>query len=94
MGRRIKEIEGVDGGDGGEVGIFNINHLGGHRYAGVMLILLPSGAYISYGRVTPHEIPRVVEDTILKGKIVPGLLRNAVGVMRKGGKADKGFLSW
>ncbi|KIY32820.1 hypothetical protein I305_04573 [Cryptococcus gattii E566] len=94
VGRRIKEIEGVDGGDGGEVGIFNINHLGGHRYAGVMLILFPSGAYISYGRMTPQEIPRVVEDTILKGKIVPGLLRNAVGVTRKGGKADKGFLSW
>lgn len=94
MGRRIKEIEGVNGGDGGEVGIFNINHLGGHRYAGVMLILFPSGAYISYGRVTPQEIPRVVEDTILMGKIVPGLLRNAVGVTRKGGKADKGFLSW
>jgi len=31
-------IEGIEGGEGGEVGIFNINHLGGHRYAGVMLV--------------------------------------------------------
>ncbi|WWC66194.1 uncharacterized protein I206_100095 [Kwoniella pini CBS 10737] len=94
VGKRIGEIESVQGGEGGQVGIFNINHLGGHRYAGVMLILFPSGAYISYGRVTPAEIPRVVEDTILQGKIVPGLLRNAVGVERPGVKTGKGFLSW
>lgn len=36
--RRLGEIESVGGGSGGEVGIFNINHLGGHRYAGVMLV--------------------------------------------------------
>lgn len=36
--RRREAIAGVDGGKGGEVGIFNINHLGGHRYAGVMLV--------------------------------------------------------
>ncbi|WWC86468.1 uncharacterized protein L201_001345 [Kwoniella dendrophila CBS 6074] len=94
VGKRIEQIESVHGGEGGQVGIFNINHLGGHRYAGVMLILFPSGAYISYGRVTPQEIPRVVEDTILQGKIVPGLLRNAVGVERQGEKAGKGFLGW
>jgi len=38
--RRLTEIESVGGGEGGEVGIFNINHLGGHRYAGVMLVSL------------------------------------------------------
>ncbi|WRT64354.1 uncharacterized protein IL334_001286 [Kwoniella shivajii] len=96
IGKRIEDIEGVKGGQGGQVGIFNINHLGGHRYAGVMLILFPSGAYVSYGRVTPQEIPRVVEDTILQGTIVPGLLRNAVGVEREASenKSGKGFLSW
>jgi hypothetical protein len=40
VGKRIAAIEGVHGGEGGEVGIFNINHLGGHRYAGVMLVSL------------------------------------------------------
>ncbi len=38
VARRIEEIECVKGGEGGEVGVFNINHLGGHRYAGVMLV--------------------------------------------------------
>lgn len=36
--RQRSAIEGVHGGEGGQVGIFNINHLGGHRYAGVMLV--------------------------------------------------------
>lgn len=31
VGRAIEQIEGVKGGKGGQVGIFNINHLGGHR---------------------------------------------------------------
>lgn len=63
-------------------------------------ILFPSGAYISYGRVTPQEIPRVVEETILKGRVVPGLLRNAVGVVREGGAkgvgcaSGNGILGW
>lgn len=39
--RRLSEIEAVGGGSGGEVGIFDINHLGGHRYAGVMLVGRP-----------------------------------------------------
>ncbi|RSH92993.1 hypothetical protein EHS25_008441 [Saitozyma podzolica] len=90
VGKRIAAIEGVHGGEGGEVGIFNINHLGGHRYAGVMLILFPSGAYLSYGRVTPQEIPRVVEETVLRGQIVPGLLRSAGSVQGNG----KSLLNW
>lgn len=51
VGRRIEQIPGVHGGEGGEVGVFNINHLGGHRYAGVMLvsthILLALTVYIA-----------------------------------------------
>jgi (2Fe-2S) ferredoxin len=60
-------------------------------------ILFPSGAYISYGRVTPQEVPRIVEETILEGKLVPGLLRNAVGVTRPEGKQTvegRGILAW
>jgi hypothetical protein len=37
IAKRKSVIEGVTG-EGGEIGIFNINHLGGHRYAGVMLV--------------------------------------------------------
>lgn len=58
-------------------------------------ILFPSGAYLSYGRITPQEIPRVVEETILQGKVVPGLLRSGSGLARTGAAAKEcGFLGW
>jgi len=38
--QQISDIPGVHGGEGGEVGVFNINHLGGHRYAGVLIVSL------------------------------------------------------
>lgn len=60
-------------------------------------ILFPSGAYLSYGRIIPQEVPRIVEETILKGKVVPGLLRNATGVARgkrEGKRCGEGFLGW
>jgi len=56
--------------------------------------MFSSGAYLSYGRVSPAEIPRVVEETILQGKVVPGLLRTAVGVKREGDGKGHGFLEW
>lgn len=37
--KRLRAIEAVDDQEGnGEVGIFRISHLGGHRYAGVMIV--------------------------------------------------------
>ncbi|GHJ88293.1 hypothetical protein NliqN6_4695 [Naganishia liquefaciens] len=81
--KRLRAIEAVDDEDGnGEVGIFRISHLGGHRYAGVMIICFPSGATLYYGRVSPQEIPAVVKETILGGKILPGLLRSAGNAVR------------
>ena len=98
--KRLRAIEAVDDEDGnGEVGIFRISHLGGHRYAGVMIVSLfppimilgshghlqicfPSGATLYYGRVSPQEIPAVVKETILGGKILPGLLRSAGNAVR------------
>jgi (2Fe-2S) ferredoxin len=45
-------------------------------------ILFPSGATLYYGRVSPNDIPVVVNQTILKGKIVAGLLRGGNNVVR------------
>jgi hypothetical protein len=39
--KRVRAIEGLEDESGnGEVGIFRISHLGGHRYAGVMIVSL------------------------------------------------------
>ena len=98
--KRLRAIEAVNDQEGnGEVGIFRISHLGGHRYAGVMIvspssprasidltglpqICFPSGATLYYGRVSPQEIPAVVKETILGGKILPGLRRSAGNAVR------------
>lgn len=45
--------------------------------------MFPSGACLYYGRVSPADIPQVVKETILKGKILAGLLRGANNVMRQ-----------
>ncbi|KAJ9107699.1 hypothetical protein QFC21_001159 [Naganishia friedmannii] len=81
--KRLRAIDAVDDAQGnGEVGIFRISHLGGHRYAGVMIICFPSGATLYYGRVSPREIPAVVKETLLGGKILSGLLRSAGNAVR------------
>ena len=56
VGKRISEIPGVLGGDGGEVGIFNINHLGGHRYAGVMIVCRVSRIFILLSLFQDHSV--------------------------------------
>lgn len=45
-------------------------------------ICFPSGATLYYGRVSPQEIPTVVKETILGGKILTGLLRSAGNALR------------
>lgn len=47
-----------------------------------MQICFPSGATLYYGRVSPQEIPAVVKETILGGKILSGLLRSAGNAVR------------
>jgi (2Fe-2S) ferredoxin len=98
---RLRTIPHVDDAKGGgQVGIFRISHLGGHRYAGVMIICFPSGAQLYYGRVSPHEIEKVVEETILGGQVLAGLLRAGGNVLRERSSVDgkpcenRSILSW
>lgn len=45
---------------GGRVGIFKVSHIGGHRYAGNVIIYLPNGTCVYYGRVTPRDVGAIV----------------------------------
>ncbi|CDZ96189.1 Thioredoxin-like fold [Phaffia rhodozyma] len=74
-----------------EVGVFKISHLGGHRYAGVMIICFPSGSILYYGRVTPKACVDVVEKTILRGQVLPEHLRGGGNLRRDPGKT---LLDW
>ncbi|CAE6369466.1 unnamed protein product [Rhizoctonia solani] len=55
--------------------ILRNSHMGGHKFAGNVIIYFPSGNGVWYGRVSPHEVQAVVESTILGGKVLPALLR-------------------
>lgn len=65
-----------------------ISHIGGHKYAGNVIIYLPpnmedhplSGAGIWYGRVRPEDVEGLVEETIVKGRVIIPMLRGGVTV--------------
>ncbi|KIY72992.1 hypothetical protein CYLTODRAFT_417503 [Cylindrobasidium torrendii FP15055 ss-10] len=64
--------------------IVHISHIGGHKYAGNVIIYTPQGAGVWYGRVTTHEVDAIVEQTIVGGQILPSLLRGGVNISRPG----------
>ncbi|KAJ7174148.1 Sucrase/ferredoxin-like-domain-containing protein [Mycena crocata] len=62
------------------------SHMGGHKYAGTCMIYTPNGSSVWYGRVTPHEVDSVVEDTIVGGLVLPPLLRGGMNLSKPGCK--------
>ncbi|KAK7044963.1 Sucrase/ferredoxin-like-domain-containing protein [Favolaschia claudopus] len=60
------------------------SHMGGHQYSGNCIIYTPNGASVWYGRVTPHEVDAVVENTIEGGLILPALLRGGQNISKPG----------
>lgn len=71
--------------------VAQISHIGGHKFAGNVIIYLPpslegnalKGAGIWYGRVGPENVQGVVEETVVKGRVVVDLLRG--GILEDGG---------
>jgi (2Fe-2S) ferredoxin len=56
--------------------VHRTSHVGGHQYAANVLIY-PEGDW--YGYVSPADVPRIVEQHILRGAIVPELWRGRMG---------------
>ena len=81
ISERLKSIK-VE--EGSSVGIFKVSHVGGHKFAGNVIIHFPSGASVCYGRVTAREVPAIVEYTIKQGKVLPELLRGGGNICRRG----------
>ncbi|RPD81227.1 Sucraseferredoxin-like protein [Lentinus tigrinus ALCF2SS1-7] len=63
------------------------SHVGGHKYAGNVIINTPQGVSIWYGRVTPHEVDAIVKETIIGGRILPALLRGGMNLCHPGHKS-------
>ncbi|KAL6309611.1 Sucrase/ferredoxin-like-domain-containing protein [Sparassis latifolia] len=64
--------------------ILRNSHVGGHKFAGNVIINTPHGVSVWYGRVTAHEINAIVKETIIGGKILPPLLRGGLNLARPG----------
>jgi leucyl-tRNA synthetase len=73
-----------------------ISHIGGHKFAGNVIMYIPpgfaaeegkesalAGCGVWYGRVGPENVEGVVEETVRNGKVVGELFRG--GVMADGG---------
>jgi hypothetical protein len=60
-----------------KVAVRGTSHVGGHKYAGNVLIY-PHGDW--YGYVTPADVPRLIEQHLAQGQIVPDLWRGRMGL--------------
>ncbi|EGG01101.1 uncharacterized protein MELLADRAFT_79093 [Melampsora larici-populina 98AG31] len=73
------------------VGIFNISHSGGHKFAGNMIINFPNGASVWYGRVMPSDCERIIKETVLNHRVIPELLKGGFGL---GTLNSNSLLAW
>lgn len=64
--------------------ILRNSHMGGHRYAGNLIIYTPQGSSVWYGRVTTHEVESIVVNTLEGGLVLPPLLRGGMDLARPG----------
>jgi (2Fe-2S) ferredoxin len=68
-----------------------VSHIGGHKFAGNVIIYLPPGLKtedgqanplaghgIWYGRVEPRHVEGIVGETILKGRVIEELFRGGI----------------
>ena len=71
--------------------IGQISHIGGHKWAGNVIIYIPpsfktnplAGCGIWYGRVEPQHVEGIVGKTLIDGKVIKPLFR---GGIREGGE--------
>ncbi|KAH8922195.1 hypothetical protein BT69DRAFT_1334957 [Atractiella rhizophila] len=73
--KRLKEAA-----EGNMTGIFKVSHIGGHKYAGNVILAFPNGTQLWYGRVTPFFVPLIVQKTIKEGMVIQELLRGGIGM--------------
>ncbi|KDN40873.1 hypothetical protein K437DRAFT_258491 [Tilletiaria anomala UBC 951] len=68
------------------LGIFYCSHIGGHRYAGNVIIYFPNGAGVWYGRVSPDpakgDVAKVWRETVVGGKVIQEFLRAGINLVR------------
>lgn len=64
--------------------ILRNSHVGGHKFAGNVIIYTPAGASVWYGRVTSHHVESIVKNTVIGGCVLPPILRGGLNLARPG----------
>ncbi|KAE8443363.1 hypothetical protein EG329_001921 [Mollisiaceae sp. DMI_Dod_QoI] len=96
-GQRRDTIENSTSSDtSGTARVGLISHIGGHKFAGNVILYIPpgtkaadgkenalAGCGIWYGRVEPKNVEGIVKETILGGRVIEDLFR---GGIRQGGE--------
>ncbi|KAK3297049.1 Sucrase/ferredoxin-like-domain-containing protein [Chaetomium fimeti] len=84
-------VEGESSGRRTAARVGLISHIGGHKFAGNVIVYLPptlrtedgevhplAGHGIWYGRVEPQHVEGIVGETILKGRVIEELFRGGI----------------
>ncbi|KAF4963534.1 hypothetical protein FSARC_8471 [Fusarium sarcochroum] len=90
-----QRIQGETGEEKTTARVGVISHIGGHKFAGNVIIYLPpqlkmgdephplAGHGIWYGRVDPKNVEGIVKETILKGNVVADIFRGGIDAQHK-----------
>ncbi|KAI5820106.1 Sucrase/ferredoxin-like-domain-containing protein [Pyronema omphalodes] len=62
-----------------DVRVEGTSHLSGHKFAGNVVVYLPQGWGVWYGRVGTEQVEGIVRETIMKGRVLKELTRGVVG---------------
>lgn len=86
----VSDNKTIDNPEHAHIGL--ISHVGGHKYAGNVIIYVPpgmemrdgapnplAGKGIWYGRVEPRHVEGIVEETVFGGKVVTDHFRGGIG---------------
>ncbi|XP_009788686.1 uncharacterized protein [Nicotiana sylvestris] len=79
----------------GKISVSPCSHIGGHKFAGNVIIFGPntnkeiSGHW--YGYVTPDDVPQLLEQHVAKGEIVDWLWRGQMGLSEDEQKASQEY---
>ncbi|KAF7722638.1 hypothetical protein EC973_002879 [Apophysomyces ossiformis] len=76
-------------GEGGTA-IFMVSHVGGHKFAGNVICYTHQGTRgVWYGRVKTCHCEAIVEETILRGKVIKELYRGSMSLSFRNSKCDR-----
>ncbi|CAO3564358.1 unnamed protein product [Mortierella alpina] len=75
---RILRSKDIYGDGEGDVEIWLISHIGGHKFAGNVIVHKSNGLAVWYGRVEPCHADAIVETTLEKGQVIKELYRGSM----------------